>query len=40
VEIKLKTNGMEAKNSIKIDLSIRTIPKGESFSPGGAVFQQ
>lgn len=40
VEIKLKTNGMDAKNSIKIDLSMRTIPKGESLSPGGTVFQQ
>jgi len=35
VEIKVKSAGVDAKNTIKQDLSIRVIPKGESLGPNG-----
>lgn len=40
VVIKLKAMGVEAKNTLKQDLSMRTIPKGESIGPGTVTFQE
>lgn len=40
VDLKVKSSGVDAKNSLKVDLSMRTIPLGESLGPGGPVLQQ
>ena len=40
VEVKVKSLGVEGKNSIKVDLSIRTIPRGEAIGPGSIELQQ
>lgn len=39
IDLKVKSSGVDAKNSLKVDLSIRMIPQGESLGPNGPVLQ-